>query len=218
MWTWLTTTRAERLLRPLVASGFTTQSSDGSYGSTKFSQAYTSVPGMFFSLMFDHFLQPMTDLPKYLAKHGATEPTSFYVNPYSDYHNASDSGMTTWEIMSKDPEKLKTFQVGLEIGDVMVPITGYYDFNQLALTEEEKQKDPDRVSLVDIGGGVGKVVKAVLSEYKELDPKNVVLQDQANIMEMAEKEKIAPEGVKMMKHDFWSPQPIKGESCFLSLA
>jgi hypothetical protein len=202
---------AERLLRPLVASGFITQSSDGSYGSTTFSQAYSSVPGMFFTLMFDHFLQPMTDFPKYLAAHGPVEPTSFYVNPYSDYHNASDSGLTTWEIMSKDPEKLKTFQIGLEIGDVLVPITGYYDFNQLALTPDEKEKDPDRACLVDIGGGVGKVVKKILEESPELNAKNVVLQDQANIMEMAGKEKIAPEGVALMKHDFWTAQPVKGK-------
>ncbi|OAL38833.1 hypothetical protein AYO20_02039 [Fonsecaea nubica] len=205
----------ERLLRPLVASGFITQSSnDGTYGSTKFSQAYTSFPGMFFTLMFDHFLQPMTDLPKYLAKHGAVEPTSFYVNPYSDYHNASDSGLTTWEIMSKDPEKLKTFQLGLKIGDNLVPIIGYYDFNQLKLTEEELQKTPDRAALVDIGGGVGNTLKKVLDEYRQLDPGNVVLQDQTDVIAMAEKEKIPPEGVKLMEHDFWTEQPVKGAKAY----
>ncbi|KIW89052.1 uncharacterized protein Z519_10537 [Cladophialophora bantiana CBS 173.52] len=205
----------ERLLRPLVASGFITQSpEDGSYGCTRFSQAYTSFPGMFFTLMFDHFLQPMTDLPKYLAKHGAVEPTSFYVNPYSDYHNASDSGLTTWEIMSKDPEKLKTFQLGLKMGDNLVPVIGYYDFNQLALSEEELQTNPDRAALVDIGGGVGNTVKKVLDEYKKLNPKNVVLQDQKEIIAMAEKEKIAPEGVKLMEHDFWTEQPVKGAKAY----
>ncbi|EXJ85782.1 hypothetical protein A1O1_06150 [Capronia coronata CBS 617.96] len=208
-------TLLERLLRPLVASGFITQSpDDGSYGSTRFSQAYTSFPGLFFTLMFDHFLQPMTDLPKYLQKHGAVEPTSFYVNPYSDYHNASDSGMTTWEIMSKDPEKLKTFQIGLTTGDAMVPVTGYYDFNQLALTPAELEKTPDRVSLIDIGGGVGNVVKRILDAYKDLNPENVVLQDQENIIDMASKEKIAPHGVQLMKHDFWGPQPVKGAKAY----
>ncbi|EXJ85180.1 hypothetical protein A1O3_05855 [Capronia epimyces CBS 606.96] len=207
-------TLLERLLRPLVASGFITQSSDGSYGSTKFSQAYISFPGLFFTLMFDHFLQPMTDLPKYLKTHGPVEPTSFYVNPYSDYHQASDSGLTTWEIMSKDPEKLKTFQIGLTLGDTMVPVTGYYDFDQLALTPEELERDPDRVSLVDIGGGVGNVVKRILQDYKKLNPKNVVLQDQDNIIDMADKEKTPPEGVRLVKHDFWGPQPIKGAKAY----
>ncbi|KIW28518.1 uncharacterized protein PV07_08177 [Cladophialophora immunda] len=205
----------ERLLRPLVASGFVTQSpEDGTFGSTKFSQAYTSFPGMFFTLMFDHFLQPMTDLPKYLAKRGAVEPTSFYVNPYSDYHNASDSGLTTWEIMSKDPEKLKTFQLGLKMGDNLVPVLGYYDFNQLKLTEDELQKDPNRTALVDIGGGVGNTLKKVLDGYKELDPRNVVLQDQKEIIAMADKEKIPPEGVKLMEHDFWTEQPVKGAKAY----
>ncbi|KAK4936215.1 hypothetical protein LTR10_022862 [Elasticomyces elasticus] len=204
----------ERLFRPLVASGFITQSGDGSYGSTKFSQAYTSFPGLFFTLMFDHFLQPMTDLPKYLAKHGAVEPTSFYVNPYSDYHNASDSGLTTWEIMSKDPQKLKTFQIGLTTGDAMVPITGYYDFNQLALTEEELEKHGDRVSLVDIGGGVGNVAKRILDEYKELKPENIVLEDLNSIIDMAEKEETVPDGVKVLKHDFWTEQPVKGAKAY----
>ncbi|KAL2421756.1 O-methyltransferase gsfC [Exophiala dermatitidis] len=205
----------ERLLRPLVASRFITQSyTDGSYGSTKFSQAYTSFPGLFFTLMFDHFLQPMTDLPRYLKKHGPVEPTSFYVNPYSDYHNASDSGLTTWEIMSKDPAKLKTFQIGLTTGDALVPVTGYYDFDQLALTEEELAHNPERVSLVDIGGGVGNTVKRILDAYKKLDPKHVVLQDQENVIDMAAKEKIVPEGVRLMKHDFWTPQPVKGAKAY----
>ncbi|KIY02612.1 uncharacterized protein Z520_01077 [Fonsecaea multimorphosa CBS 102226] len=209
-------TLLERLLRPLVASGFITQSpEDGSYGSTKFSQAYTSFPGMFFTLMFDHFLQPMTDLPKYLAKRGAVEPTSLLVNPYSDYHNASDSGLTTWQIMSKDPEKLKTFQLGLKMGDNLVPVLGYYNFNALKLTEEELQNNPDRVALVDIGGGVGNTLKKILDEYKELDPRTVVLQDQKDVIAMAEKEKIVPEGVKLMEHDFWTEQPVKGAKAYL---
>lgn len=161
--------------------------------------------------MFDHFLQPMTDLPKYLAKHGATEPTSFYVNPYSDYHQASDSGLTTWEIMSRDPARLKTFQIGLTAGDAMVPVTGYYDFDQLALSDEELRQDPQRVSLVDVGGGVGTVVKRILDEYKGLRAANVVLQDLDAVIEMAERDKTAPQGVRLMRHDFWQPQPVIGE-------
>lgn len=161
--------------------------------------------------MFDHFLQPMTDLPKYLAKHGAVEPTSFYINPYSNYHNASDSGLTTWEIMSKDPEKLKTFQIGLTTGDAMVPVTGYYDFNQLALRDEELEKHPDRVSLVDIGGGVGNVVKRILDQYQKLRAENIVLEDLDSIIDMAEKEGTVPKGVRVLKHDFWTEQPVKGE-------
>ena len=161
--------------------------------------------------MFDHFLQPMTDLPAYIKKHGPVEPTSFYINPYSEYHNAADSGLTTWEIMSKDPEKLKTFQIGLTTGDAMVPVVGYYDFNQLALTDEEVQQTPDRVSLVDIGGGVGNVVKRILDASPSLNPKNIVLEDLAPILEMSEKENVAPEGVRKVVHDFWTPQPIQGK-------
>ncbi|RVX74920.1 hypothetical protein B0A52_01197 [Exophiala mesophila] len=204
----------ERLLRPLAGSGFLTQSPDGTFGATKFSTAYTSFPGLFFTLMFDHFLQPMTDLPAYIKKHGPVEPTSFYINPYSEYHNAADSGLTTWEIMSKDPEKLKTFQIGLTTGDAMVPVVGYYDFNQLALTDEEVQQTPDRVSLVDIGGGVGNVVKRILDASPSLNPKNIVLEDLAPILEMSEKENVAPEGVRKVVHDFWTPQPIQGAKAY----
>lgn len=161
--------------------------------------------------MFDHFLQPMTDLPAYLKKHGPVEPTSFYVNPYSEYHNAADSGLTTWEIMSKDPDKIKTFQIGLTTGDAMVPVVGYYDFNQLALTDEEIQQDPERVSLVDIGGGVGNVVQRILQASPKLNPSNIVLEDLESILELSEKEKSAPEGVRKVVHDFWTPQPIKGK-------
>ncbi len=59
----------------------------------------------------------MTEFPKYLKKHGAKEPTSLFQNPYSDYFNASNTGLTTWDIMAKDPDRWKTFQNGLGISE-----------------------------------------------------------------------------------------------------
>ena len=195
----------ERLLRVVVGTGFVKQNSQGRYGGTEVMKGYLSYAGMFFTLMHDEFLAPMTELPAYLKKHGGKEPTSLYLNPYSDYFNASEQGLTTWDIMSRDPERIKVFQQGLGIADNGVPTTGFFDFGQYDVDEG------DRMSLVDIGGGIGNKTKLILEASPGLKPERCMVQDQPNIIEMATKNRVVPEGVKLMVNNFWDGQPVKGK-------
>lgn len=141
-----------------------------------------------------------------MKTHGPQEPTSLFENPYSDYFNASNTGQTTWDIMAKDPDRWHTFQVGLGLADSLVPTTGYYDFDALAVADGE-----DRVALVDVGGGIGNKLNEILRASPNLKPESTVLQDQPSTIEIAKKESPAPKGVKMMQHDFWKEQPVKGK-------
>ncbi len=88
---------------------------------------------------------------------------------------------------------------------MMVPTTGYFDFNVFATDE------PDRVSLVDVGGGIGNKLKEILAKNPRLEPERCVLQDQEKTIAMSEQEKIVP-GARLMVHDFWQKQPVKSES------
>lgn len=106
----------------------------------------------------------------------------------------------------KDPDRWHAFQVGLGLADSLVPTTGYFDFEALATD------DPERVAFVDVGGGIGNKLNEILKASPKLKPESTVLQDQPSTIEMAKKEKVPPEGVKMMEHDFWKEQPIKGKS------
>lgn len=163
--------------------------------------------------MHDEFLAPMSELPAYLKKHGAAEPTSLYLNPYSDYFNASEQGLTTWDIMSRDPERIVVFQKGLGIADMAVPTTGYFDFDRFQTAEDE-----DRLELVDMGGGIGNKMKLILEASTKLNPKKCMVQDQPNVIEMAKKQRVVPEGVQLVVNDFWKGQPVKGKSYVSLLA
>ena len=154
----------------------------------------------------DEFLAPFTEFPKYVKTHGPKEPTSLFENPYSDYFNASNTGQTTWDIMAKDPDRWHTFQVGLGLADSLVPTTGYFDFEALAVGDGE-----DRVALVDVGGGIGNKLSEILKASPKLRPESTMLQDQPSTIEIAKKESPAPKGVRMMEHDFWKEQPVHGK-------
>ena len=71
------------------------------------------------------------------------------------------------------------------------------------------REDDDAVLLVDVGGGMGQD----LEEFRRRLPNvkgELVLQDQEEPVERA-KAGLAEKGIKAMAHDFFTPQPIKGD-------
>jgi hypothetical protein len=213
----------ERLFRILVGTRFLTKTPTGEYAHSKFSAGYTSFPGLYFSLMYafflsgsqtscllslprhDQFLAPMIRFSDYLKLTGPIEPTSLYNNPYTYAHNLSDSGKTTWDIMAMEHEKFATFQKGLGAMDAMCPVLGYYDFDQLADTTK------DVPVLVDVGGGQGQSLVAILNAHKRIDPAKCVLQDRAPVLALAITAEVLPKEVQKMEIDFFVEQPVKGE-------
>ena len=63
------------------------------------------------------------------------------------------------------------------------------------------------IFLVDIGGGLGRDVKTMLIKFPELEDK-LVLQD---IQATADAAKGLGSGIRVIGHDFFNPQPIKGD-------
>ena len=64
----------------------------------------------------------------------------------------------------------------------------------------------DDVMLVDVGGGIGHEVEAIKNKYPGI-PGKFILQDSPNIIQKARR---VP-GMQVMVHDFFKPQPVKGE-------
>ena len=91
------------------------------------------------------------------------------------------------------------------IKDMMVPTTGYFDFNIFDTDE------PDRMSLVDVGGGIGNKLKEILANSPGLKAERCVLQDSESTIAMSKQDNIVP-GAALMVHDFWQEQPVKGKS------
>ena len=112
--------------------------------------------------------------------------------------------------MAQDPVRLKMFQQGLAHMDASVPIVGFYDFGKLL------DNDEDRAILVDVGGGGGQSIVAIMGSDPGLasKPERFVLQDlpsQIALVRTAEAKRL-PDGVVLMEHDFYEEQPVKGTS------
>lgn len=65
--------------------------------------------------------------------------------------------------------------------------------------------EPEQTLFVDIGGGIGHQCIALRERVPAVKNK-VILQDLGVVVAQA----IKHEGVEAMAHDFWQPQPIKG--------
>ena len=110
-----------------------------------------------------------------------------------------------YNIMAQKPEQLKKFQTVLENMEKRKPLDALYDFSQLAASD-------DQPVLVDVGGGTGKMIKQIMQAHPDLarSPEKFVLQDMEKSIEQARMADILPSGVKMMAHDFFKEQPVKG--------
>ena len=195
----------ERLLRLPVATAFLAQDANLAYYHTKFSAGYAAFPGpgMFFQLLYDNSFLVLCRFHKYLRARGSfTEPDDQTFCPFTWTHG--QDGKTVWEIMAQDPEYLRNFQMGLAHAESAIPITGFYDFGQL-------KTDGDRPILVDVGGGGGQSLVAIIKAHPELEASKIVLQDLEQPIVQAKESGRLPEGVTAMVHDFFTPQPIKGQ-------
>ncbi|KAL6365452.1 hypothetical protein LRP88_01446 [Fusarium phalaenopsidis] len=206
----------ERMGRVLVASGFLdqTEPDGGEYKHTKFSLAYIldkPAPGHLFLAMYDEWFKHMHNFDDYLVSKGKfEEPQDPLYNPYTAYYK--QEGTPVWSIMMQHPERFQTFQTGMSGIDVAIPVTGHFDFSSLKNTVEEEAKGV--VELVDVGGGEGVVLNKILEAHPDLTPKNCVLQERPEVIQLAKSKENLPESVQLVEHDFMEEQPIKGAKAY----
>lgn len=133
-----------------------------------------------------------------------------YREPHSrdtfGFQLAFDTSSNFWQYITDDePTRGERFAramraVNLNTLDV---IPEMYPFDQLAM---------DGGVVVDVGGGLGQVGKTIMSHYPDHGLKCIV------------QDKFATSGsicidsrVQMQRHDFFQPQPVKGEPCHLHI-
>ncbi|RSL56249.1 hypothetical protein CEP53_006842 [Fusarium sp. AF-6] len=202
----------ERMGRVLVASGFLdqTEPNGGEYMHTKFSLAYIldrPAPGHLFLAMYDEWFKHMHNFDDYLVSKGKfEEPQDPLYNPYTAYYK--QEGTPVWGIMMQHPERFQAFQTGMSGIDVAIPVTGHFDFSSLKNTPDEEAKGV--MELVDVGGGEGVVLNKILEAHPGLTPKNCVLQERPEVIQLAKSKGNLPESVQLLEHDFMEEQPIKG--------
>ena len=79
---------------------------------------------------------------------------------------------------------------------------------------DEIERSEDAVLLVDVGGGVGNVLKDFVKESARKTGR-LILQDQQAAL--GDADALKEQGIEVMAHDFFSTQPIKGEPNRLNL-
>jgi hypothetical protein len=130
-----------------------------------------------------------------------------YQEPHSrdafGFQLAFETGSNFWEyIANDDPARGQRFARAMRAVhlNILHVIPEMYPFDQLAT---------DGGVVVDVGGGLGQVGKSIISHYPNRGLKCIVQDKFANNTSM-----FIESGVQIQRHDFFEPQPVKGESCY----
>ena len=143
-------------------------------------------------------------MPEYLAKTG-------YVNPSDPadgvfQYTKSFKG-TLFDYYSTHPQESQTFNHIL--GGVMAHQASWLDIyphETLLETNPISLSSNENAVIVDMGGNVGRDLNRFRIAHPEVAGR-LVLQDRPEIV----RDSICPDPVRKMPHDFFTPQPVKGQ-------
>lgn len=135
-------------------------------------------------------------LPDFLAERHYQDITS---NKDCVFQKAFDSDLTMFEWMPQHPKHVES------LGHLMAlerPVSWVDHFP--VLEELGDFPAPDKVLMVDIGGGFGQQSKALRAKFPNI-PGRVIVQDIPQTLANAQ----PAAGVEFMEHNFFEPQPIR---------
>lgn len=198
-----------RLMRAVCALGFVTESDTWMWKANNVTKDIVSPPlEAAFSLCFDTAVQPKSNLSEHLrffSSNGYKCPVSATDAPYQ--HANECVGMTAFEHWAQDPvESLRfyTFTHGVQNSRLCWWLWFPVEKQLLDGAQEE-------VLIVDIGGGHGHDLEEFNSRFPKA-PGKLVLQDLPSVIDEMGKEigDALDVIITRQKHDFFTPQPVKG--------
>ncbi|KAM0710205.1 hypothetical protein Q7P35_002567 [Cladosporium inversicolor] len=204
----------ERLLRQAVSVGFLTyDSQSAAYKHTHLSMPWAqsqSLTSDMFNFIYDSCLAPVVLLPDWLKHNNsecASEPTGDNAgthNPLTYRHGTE--GKSVFETLAQEPDTLAVFGRVLKAASSLKPFVGIYPWERLA------DPDPQRPLFVDIGGGPGHAIAAILAAHPELPASGFVLQELPKAIEAVKQS--LPSDVQLQPHDFFTANPVKGAKVY----
>lgn len=127
--------------------------------------------------------------------------------PFQDSNNTED-GMFAY--LMKHPEMMNNFNAFMA-GSLKMRPEWFKAFPvHDILLKDAKRDDSEAVLLVDIGGGEGHDVAAFRAAYPDA-PGKLILQDLPPVIDNI---KSLDAGIERQKHDFFTPQPVKGARAY----
>ncbi|KAK4164669.1 Demethylsterigmatocystin 6-O-methyltransferase [Cladorrhinum sp. PSN259] len=171
-------------------------------------------------------MKPYAHWPEYFSTYGRREPSHGQTHtPFS--YAWGHPELPPWEVKALFPEYSVQFTRAMKAremigGDVkLVGQEALYDFTWVG--KEEEIGDEREVKVVDVGGGLGQLLRDLVKTVEGLEGEKCVLQDRKEVIEEAEKERERDgegeggmlKGVRMMEHDFHEVQPVKGALVYI---
>jgi hypothetical protein len=210
------TSLIERLLRAAASVGFLSyhvpsRAFKHTHLSAPWAQANSPAEDVF-AMCYESGLAPMILLPDWLGHNNpqqASEPSgenSGTHNPLTYYNHTE--GKNAFETLARYPENLAVFGRVLKAAASFRPFTGIYPWEQLA------DADAERPLFVDIGGGTGHAIAAILAAHPELPVSGFVLQELPEVVASARESGMLPSGVQYQAHDFLGENPVKGAKAY----
>ena len=161
----------------------------------------------FLSLDVDFFMGPATRWSDYFEANGWKEPQSSKRTPLGLCYGHPDKSI--YDAMPLLPGKRAAiFNAAMADTIDEMKIVGYYDFSWIA---KHVENDPKRTLIVDVGGGKGQALKAIIQENPAIPPQRCALQDQATaINEAISEDDVIIKDIPKVISSFFEPQLIKG--------
>ena len=148
----------------------------------------------------------MHGIPAYLKKTKYRNPVNVADGPFQYAHNTQS---TYYRWLADRPEhyqRFNNYMKGCRERKRSWMDQGFYPVKE-RLETGLKNDHQDSVFLVDVGGGLGHDLEELKVKHADLSGL-LVLQDQAAVIARIGK---ASPGIELTAHDFFTPQPVKGE-------
>lgn len=143
-------------------------------------------------------------MPEFFKEHGYNCPTDGKKGPFQYAQNTT---LGYFEYLHQDPVKMNRFNVCMTGNKgLRRHWVEWYPVRDHLLPSSDFLSDPDEVFLVDMGGGKGHHIEAMLSRLPETSG-HLILQDLPGTIDNL---KGLNPGIHPMVHDIFSPQPVLG--------
>ena len=145
----------------------------------------------------------MLRLPGYLQRNGYRNPDNGKTSPFADTY-----GMHSWDYFRTVAEKGRIFNSFMTmVREWAKKLYEIYPVESLLECLHSGTSDSPWL-VVDVGGGQGHVMQQLVAEFPQFKGHLIVQDLPATV---GDADKLAADGIKAMKYDFTTPQPIKSK-------
>ncbi|KAJ5231499.1 methyltransferase Fsa4 [Penicillium citrinum] len=194
----------------LIAAGVLSSPTPGHVEHTPLSKKFQEpLATLFYPHLFDSFMTTAVKWTEYFRLNGAKEPQSSDGAPFG--FAMGHPNKTFYEVLELMPERAKSFNKAMALSLDDMPVTGFYDFGEAVSHAIAQAGGLEGPCIVDVGGGKGQALKAILETYPLIPASCCALEDQADVIKQASEEAsgvMLP--VQRIVHNIFEEQPVKG--------